>query len=77
VYYFAATAIGIWAHFEPSRLVRNKGAQGCWRIGIGEFFVDREGYQDLLKQLRQHLDCVDQHQVIDRPGIGDNEPHAP
>ena len=45
------------------------------RISVGQLVINRGRHQDLLEQPRQHVDRFNQHQVIERPGISDDEPH--
>jgi hypothetical protein len=43
---------------------------------MAELVINRSRHQDLLEQFRQYLDRVNQYKIIDRPGIGDDEPHG-
>jgi hypothetical protein len=48
----------------------------CLRcFGPGQFVSDDRGQNNLPKQLRKDINMADEDQVVDRPGIGYNQPH--
>lgn len=43
---------------------------------MAQLGVDRLRYEYLSEQLWKYFVLADQHQVVERAGIGDDEPHA-
>jgi hypothetical protein len=43
---------------------------------VGQFIPYSGRYKNPLEQLWQEIDCTDEYQVIERPGIGNDQPHA-
>ncbi len=68
--------IGIRSDLKPSRKLCDPSPHRRRCIGMRKFIVHRPGHENRLEQLGQHIDRFDQDQIIERPGIGDDKPHA-
>jgi hypothetical protein len=52
-------------------------ARTCFgRFGMREFVAHALRRQDFLKEPGKKLDVARQHEIVERPRIGDDEPHA-
>ncbi len=62
---------------EPVRRLPNPYLCGGWPTAISQFVKYRLWDTHLIEQLGEKVDGLDQHQIIDRPCISDDNPHKP
>jgi hypothetical protein len=63
------------ANFHPRRRCRNPASDQGWCLWLGEL-ISNHGQQDHFgKERRKNIDMSDQDQIVDRPGIGDDDLH--
>ena len=63
-------------HVKPAWRTRDPVAHGRRRFSVGEFILHHLWYEHPLEWLWQQLDVAGQHEVMERPGIGDDQQHA-
>ena len=67
---------GRFAHLDPSGRLGNPAPHRQRRVYRGQFRL-HDGRQDhSVEQGRKKIDMVDQYQVMDGSGIGDDQPHG-
>ena len=64
-------------HFEPCRGTAYPFAHREGSLVMCKLVADDGGNRNMLKQPGKNIALSNQHQIVQRPGIGDNEPHVP
>jgi hypothetical protein len=63
------------AHFEPVGRRSGPGADRLGRFGMQQLVSDRVRDQDFREEREQDVALADQDEIMDRPGIGDDDRH--
>lgn len=68
--------VRIRSNFQPYRSIGDPCPHRRRCIGMCKFVTHSHGHENHLEQVWQDVDCVDQDQIIEGTGIGDNQPHG-
>ena len=60
---------------KPLWRISGPGADQCRRFGVHQFLFHGRRQDHLVKQRREDIDMTDQEQIVDRSGVGDDQPH--
>jgi hypothetical protein len=66
---------GGYMRLEPGRRRSHPVANGLGRAGMGQLVQDSGGNDNLLEQGRKNLNLSDEHEVMDRTRVGDDDVH--
>jgi hypothetical protein len=69
----AGADIGIGLQVEPGGRLRDPHPYRHWRFAIGKFIAHGLRHEHALEQSGQQHNIAGQHQIVKRPGIGDDE----
>ena len=69
--------LSVWrfVDVEPDQRSGDPFAHGVLSVGVGQLRLHGRWQDHSFKQSRKQIDATDEHKVVNRPGIGNDEPH--